>query len=212
MRETPRDNGPEHRPGYDTELPAPARARSEKVLTVNRIFLTLSIVSNLGLAVAFGFGLSIGDPSQADAILRRSVSLHLLTALGAALLALLVHAVALTYFMGTGRWIEETCEAYRLGPDPRARNIRLKYRAIPGMIVCILLIMTTGAFGAMSDPGAERSASWSSQIHFLLACLTLGGNVLSSWLEWSAIADNGRLVDSVVQEVKRIRTSRGLDS
>lgn len=178
---------------------------------MKRIFLTLSIVSNVCLVVTFALGWRIGDPSELDMALRRAVSLHLLTALGAALLALMVHAVALTYFMGTGRWIEETSAAYRLGEGPRRENIRLKYRAIPGMLVCIGLVIVTGAFGAMSDPGASRGTSWAPLIHFLLACATVGANLLVSWLEYSAIADNGRLVEAVVGEVRKIRQSRGME-
>ena len=56
---------------------------------------------------------------------------------GASLLAIMVHAVALTYFMGTGRWIEETCTAYKLGEEGRTANVRLKYRIIPGMVASV---------------------------------------------------------------------------
>jgi Na+/serine symporter len=177
---------------------------------VKRIFLSLSIVSCLALATAFGFGWSIGGADVAVEIMRRQVSLHLLTALGASLLCMMVHAISLTYFMGTGRWIEETCTAYRLGDEARKANIRLKYRAIPGMVACILAVIVTGAFGAMSSLGTSQGRNWTSTVHFLLACLTLGGNVVVSWLEYTAISRNAVLIDAVVQEVRRIRKEKGL--
>ena len=34
----------------------------------------------------------------------------------------LVHAIVLTYFMGTGRWLEETCRAYHLRDEHQARS------------------------------------------------------------------------------------------
>jgi len=178
---------------------------------VKRIFLTLATLSNLALAVAFGLGWSIGDPGLRDPAVRQSVSLHLLVALGAALLCLLVHAISLTYFMGTGRWIEETSEAYRLGEAPRQQNIRFKYQVVPGMLACIVLVIATGALGVLSDPGATRGKPLPSMIHFSMACLTLGANIFVSWLQYSAISRNGELVDAIVQEVRAIRQAKGLD-
>lgn len=176
---------------------------------MNRIFLTLSIVSNLAILGAFALGWRIDDPRAPDA--GDAVSVHFLVALGSSIIALLVHAVALTYFMGTGRWIEETCEAYRLGEEPRRRNIRLKYQVIPGMVVCIALILATGALGAVADPASSYDMAGSATIHFGLAVATLLGNGVASWIEHRCIARNGRLVTRIVEEVRTIRRAKGLD-
>jgi hypothetical protein len=188
----------------------PDLARSR--LAVNRIFLTLAVVANLGLGVAVWYGLGVHDQSSDLAVVKHSVSMHLLIALGASLLVLMLHAVVLTYFMGTGRWLEDTSTAYKLDERFRLQNIRLKYRAIPGMIVCMLLIILTGAFGASADPLPTAQSSITSTIHFTLAMTTVFLNLLVSVLEYQAIAGNGRLVAEVVGEVKRIRKERGLDS
>ncbi|MBL8851174.1 MAG: hypothetical protein JNG89_15950 [Planctomycetaceae bacterium] len=135
----------------------------------------------------------------------------MLTALAAALLVLLVHAVALTYFMGTGRWLEETCEAYKLGSEAREANVRLKYRVIPGMVACIGLVVLTGAFGAMADPAATAHKTWAANVHLGLALVTLLANVCVSWVEQRAITRNGGLVDAVVARVNQMRRERGLD-
>jgi hypothetical protein len=177
---------------------------------VNRIFFTLATVSNLGLAWTFWLGWSIDDPHSATVDAQSAVTWHFLTALGAAVVALLVHAIALTYFMGTGRWIEETCDAYSLGPTARQENIRLKYRAVPGMVGCVLLVVATGALGAMSDPAANIQWGPAPKVHLALAIVTLSANVLVSWTEYTAIARNGRIVDEVTAEVRRIRHERGL--
>jgi len=178
---------------------------------VNRIFLTLALVANSGLGLAVWYGLGIHDQSQDLSVVKHSVSMHLLVALGASLLVLMLHAVVLTYFMGTGRWLEDTSNAYRLDEHFRGRNIRLKYRAIPGMIACMLLIILTGAFGASADPLPTAGPSLASTAHFTLAMTTVFLNLVVSVLEYQAIAANGRLVGEVVGEVKRIRKERGLD-
>ncbi len=179
---------------------------------MNRIFLTLAIIANLGLGLAAWYGFSVHDHSRDLQAVRHAVSMHLLVALGVSLLVLMLHAVVLTYFMGTGRWLEDTSTAYRLDERYRQRNIRLKYRAIPGMIACLLLIILTGAFGASADPLPTATSTASATIHFTLAMATVFLNLLVSILEYTAIAANGRLVAEVVGEVKRIRKERGLDA
>lgn len=178
---------------------------------MSRIFLTLSSVANGALLFTLILGWRIVDPASLEPGVRNAVTWHMLTALGAALLVLLVHAVALTYFMGTGRWLEETCEAYSLGEDARRANIRLKYRVIPGMVACMILVVVTGAFGAMADPAANTPRPWAASVHLALALATLLTNVLVSWVEQRAIVQNGRLVDAVVERVTQIRLARGLD-
>lgn len=178
---------------------------------MSRIFLTLAVIANGALLITLILGWRIVDPASLEPGARNAVTWHMLTALGAALLVLLVHAVALTYFMGTGRWLEETAEAYGLGEEPRAANVRLKYRVIPTMVGCILLVVVTGAFGALADPAANMHRPSAAKIHFALALITLLCNLLASWLQYRTIAQNGRLVDAVVARVQQIRLERGLD-
>ena len=177
---------------------------------MTRIFLTLALVANLALCVTFGMGCFIGDPRAPE--VRSLVTLHFLVALGTAMLVLLVHAVALTYFMGTGRWIEETAAAYKLGDVPRMENLKLKSRVIPWMVGCMVLLIVTVAFGAMSDPASGRRYASAAPIHFSLAITTLLANFLVSWTEWSAIDRNGKIVNEVLAEVRAIRTAKGLEN
>jgi hypothetical protein len=178
---------------------------------VNRIFLVQAIFGNALLVGAFALGWMISDAGSLAPEARAEVNRHMFVSLGAAILVLLVHAVALTYFMGTGRWIEETCEAYSLGTEQRKRNIRLKYQAIPGMVLAMVLVIITGAFGAMADPGSNTRMASAATIHFTLAIITLCVNLLACALEYDAIRRNGLLVDAVVADVRRIRREQGLD-
>ena len=177
---------------------------------MTRIFLTLAIISNSLLVVTLLLGLNIDDAASLSESARNQVTWHMLTALGTAVLVMLVHAVALTYFMGTGRWIEETAAAYRLGETARRENIHLKYRVLPGLVSCILLVMATGAFGAIADPASAVQLSWAVLAHQLLSWFTLLANVFVSALEWGAIDQNGKLVDAMIQDVRRIRAEHGL--
>lgn len=178
---------------------------------MSRIFLTLSVIANASLLGAFALGWSIDDPASLAPAGRNLVTWHFLfSVLVAALLVLLVHAVSLTYFMGTGRWIEETCEAYKLGESARKENIRLKYRVIPGMVLCIALLVLTSALGAMADPAANMRLSHGASIHLAAAVATVLANLLVSWVEYDSIARNGDLVEQVVADVNRIRADRGL--
>jgi len=177
---------------------------------VTRIFATLSLIGNLGLIAVFWLGWKVGDDALSVEV-RRQMSTHFLAALAAIPVALLVHSVAFTYFMGTGRWIEETSEAYKLGPEFRDKNIKLKYRMLPGMMLCVGLMLITAAFGAISDPGANVRMANSKLIHFSLAIATLLTNLLVTWTEWQSIARNGQLVESVMDRVRQIRRDKGLD-
>ncbi len=177
---------------------------------MNRIFLTLAVVSNLGLMATFVLGWTVVSPEVGGAT-GLPLSVHFLSALAALTLTLLVHAIVLTYFMGTGRWIEETSNAYQLGIDSRAENIQLKYRTMPGMVGCIVLLIVTGGFGAVADPGSSVSLSSAKLIHMLLACASLLANVTVSMIEYQTIQRNGRLVDEIMTSVRAIRRERGLD-
>ncbi len=179
---------------------------------MSRIFLTLAVISNLLLLTTVLLGMNIEDARSLSDAARDQMALHFLVALASALIAMFVHAVVLTYFMGTGRWIEETCEAYRLGETARRENIRLKYRVIPGLVACLLLIIVTGAFGAIADPGSNSDLAAAPLIHFTLAILTLLTNTFVSYLEWSQITRNSQVVDAIIVEVRRIRTEKGLEN
>jgi hypothetical protein len=191
------------------------RRAIDRKLAVTRIFLTLAILANVLLAVAFVLGLMIGDPRVADAQVQAGVSAHFLTAVGALVFAALVHAIVLTYFMGTGRWIEETGDSYPLPAGLREDCKRLKYRVLPVMAACLVLLILAGATGAAADPASPYGAQgiWgipSSKVHFFLAAATLCVNLLVSYFEYAAISANGNIVESVLQAVRRIRLEKGL--
>jgi hypothetical protein len=85
--------------------------------SMTRIFLTLAICSTVTLLTALWLGLEVGDAALRSTFVQSRVAVHFLTGVAAIVFAVLVHALVVTYFMGTGRWLEETCNAYRLGDE-----------------------------------------------------------------------------------------------
>jgi hypothetical protein len=180
-----------------------------------RIFLTLAILSTLLIGAALALGLGIGDPTVRTAEVQQRVSYHLLTALAALVFASLVHALVLTYFMGTGRWMEETCQAYALPDDRRRENQSLKYRVLPALFFSFVLLVAAGALGAAADPASPvRISQWlglsAAEWHFLLALTAVGVNLAVNLWEYAAVSRNARLIADVLAEVRRIRAERGL--
>ena len=77
-------------------------------------------------------GLNISDTAVSSPEIQQQVGTHMLIGLGTLTFAALVHAISLTYFMGTGRWVEETSRAYKLPTDFHDENQKIKYRLMPG--------------------------------------------------------------------------------
>ncbi len=160
-------------------------------------------------------GLMIDDPKVRSVSVQAGVQYHFLMALAALVFATLVHAIVLTYFMGTSRWIEETSAAYRLSSKLYDRSKSIKYQTIPLMIVCFLLLLFTGAMGAAADPASPMQAKgWGSvsaaTIHLIAAFSAIVANLFVNWLEFRALEKNGEIVDEVLAEVRRIRLEKGL--
>lgn len=182
---------------------------------MKRIFLTLAFVATTFLVITIILGLNIGDVRKADPEIQSQVSTHMLIGLGTLTFATLVHAISLTYFMGTGRWIEETSNAYSLPETFYKQSQQIKYRTLPGMTLCIVLLIVTGALGAAADPATPLSLDGTlgmtgAQIHFFTAVATALINLIINFTQFVAIAKNSDVVESVLAEVRRIREERGL--
>ena len=182
---------------------------------MKRIFLTLALIANAILLYVIWRGLNIGDTGANLPEVQQQVGSHMLIGLGALTFATFVHAVALTYFMGTGRFLEETSKAYSLSGEYHSCSQRFKYGILPGMTVCLLLMITTGALGAVADPATPASLAdtfgiTDDWIHFGGAIVMVGLNLVVTLLEYRAIAGNTQVIGQVLTEVHRIRKERGL--
>lgn len=181
---------------------------------MKRIFTTLAIFSTLLLLATYVLGWMIDDPrdlSDGGA----SVRWHFLTGVGGLMFAALVHAIVLTYFMGTGRWLEETTQAYKLEDSWTSTNRAIKYRTLPWMAGALLMLILAGAFGAIADPASPAGADGfggisAALMHNLVASFALAANVVINLVEYNSIARNTELIEGVLTEVHRIRRERGL--
>lgn len=183
---------------------------------MTRIFLTLALCSTVALLTTLGLGLGIGDASLRDSAVQSRVAVHFLSGVGAIVFAVLVHALVVTYFMGTGRWLEETCQAYALGVGWQGESRDLKWRLYPALTLSLLLLIATGALGGAADPASAVGFQGigplsAAQIHLTVAGLTFLFNAAVNVWEYSALKRNGELVNRVLQEVRRIRGERGLE-
>lgn len=180
---------------------------------MTRIFLTLASASTLLLLTVFVVGLNIDDPKQFQS--QSLVSWHLMLALTGLVFAALVHALVLTYFMGTGRWVEDVSKAYQLEERWRLESQKLKYRVLPWMCFSMLLLLTTIGFGAAADPASRLGFSgWAglsaSKVHLVVASVTVCFNFFVNVCEFHALEGNGQLVRELVEKVREIRVARGL--
>lgn len=184
---------------------------------MNRIFLTLAVVSNLLLGGSFllGLGIDVGSTPDQAALASSAIRLHLLTGVLSLVLVMLVHAIVLTYFMGTGRWIEETSQAYRLGDGFFERGRRLKHSVIPKLSAGVLLPVLLVPTGAMADPASPLGLpAWvgvsASTVHFMSAGTLVILNILINVAEYGVISQNAEVIDEVMGEVRRIRSEHGM--
>ncbi len=182
---------------------------------MSRIFPTLAVVAVVVMLVAFGLGWVIEDAKSIEPAKMSQVSLHMFAGLGALVFVSLVHSIVLTYFMGTGRWLEETSKAYSLGNEYFAASKRIKYRTIPMMVVGIFSLVMVGAIGAMADPASGSAfTGWfgldAAKTHFAIAATAVVLNLLIHFIEFQAVRQNGEVITMVLADVHRIRTERGL--
>ena len=177
---------------------------------MSRIFMGLAFLNAVALLATFSVGLLCEGRASVSTDVPLTISqqwfaIHLLAGLFTAVLTLVVHCMALTYFMGTGRWVQEVVAAYQLPDSLWGQARRLKQRTFPFVLGSILLIIGTTALGAATDRGLiDRN------LHLALAVLAVGFNFWSYLREYLAIRTNGDLLDRIMGEVNRMRRDRGL--
>jgi uncharacterized membrane protein len=143
---------------------------------------------------------------------RAWMTLHMLLGSGAALIALLVNSIAITYFIGTSRWCKEVCETYQLAPALAERSTRLKRGTFPWALAGIFSVIAVVGLGAAADPsGANwpRSASFVLP-HYVAAMITLVVVMAAFGVQVSRIAENYQIIEEILAEVRAIRAARNL--
>jgi len=184
---------------------------------MHRIFPVLAAVAVLFLAVSLALGLRIGDPlGGADKAALGRIGPHFLVGLATCLIVVLVMSIAVTYFIGTGRWCREVSDTYRLDPQFAARSNRLKRSAFPYALGGMLVMVIVAALGAAGDPAAALQVQppgglpWST-VHLAAALLGTAFLAFSFVMLWLAIDEHRRVIADILAEVRRIRQEKGLE-
>jgi hypothetical protein len=182
---------------------------------MTRIFPVLASLSLMLMAVALVLGFTIGDlyadPPAAETFIWRGR--HMLTGVAAALAVVLVESIAVTYFIGTSRWVKEVTETYRLPTEELARSTQLKRRTFPWCVLGMLAVVAVGALGAASDPGTGRPGTQQmAGVHQLAALLGLCIIAWTYYRAWLNISANQDIIARIVAQVQHIRAERGLDA
>ena len=165
------------------------------------------------MAATAGLGLWLGDlhGQTAPAVLRWG-TVHRLSGVLAALMVVLVNSMAVTYFIGTGRWCREVVETYGLNDRYIARSRRLKRAAFPFAMIGMLAVVTIVALGGAADPASGRPGTQQWVTPHLL-----GGIGLAAMITWCfqsqvpQIRLQQGLIEEVMDEVRESRRRRGLD-
>ena len=143
---------------------------------------------------------------------RSRMTIHLLLGSAAALIAVLVNCVAITYFIGTSRWCKEVCETYHLPAELATRSTRLKRSTFPWALLGILTVIGIIALGAAADPSGANHANAPSFVmpHYLAAMLGILIVTASFWVQATRIAANYAVIEEILAEVRRIRAEKNL--
>jgi hypothetical protein len=165
------------------------------------------------LVATAGLGLWIGDLHGAtDPRLLRWATVHRLSGVLTALVVVLVNSMAVTYFIGTGRWCREVVETYGLDAGFVGRSRLLKRRAFPLSLVGMLAVVGIVALGGAADPATGRAGSTDWVIPHLVGGIGLAG--LIAWCfqaQLPGIRRQQDLIADVMQAVHHERSARGLD-
>lgn len=158
-------------------------------------------------------GLWIGDlHGQTDQSVLRWGTVHRLSGIFSALMVVLVNSMAVTYFIGTGRWCREVVETYGLSAAITERAKAIKRAAFPRSVLGMLAVVGIVALGGAADPATGRPGTQDWVTPHLVGAMALAA--LIAWCFQSQLPRIRRqqvLIEEVLGEVREIRRARGLD-
>ena len=125
---------------------------------MDQVFKRAALFALTLLVVTAGLGLWLGDlHGVTDPAVLRWGTVHRLSGVLAALMVVLVNSMAVTYFIGTGRWCREVVETYGLDGSYIERSRRLKRSAFPFALLGMLAVVTVVAV-SVALPRSETAS------------------------------------------------------
>jgi hypothetical protein len=168
---------------------------------MHRIFLGLAITDGTLLAVSFGAGFVAAGEARGPGEVWHG--LHFLIGLLTTMGTLLVHSIVFTYFLGTGKWVDEVVRVYRLPGWLSAQAQKNKRKAFPFELGSMAVIGGTAWLGAGTD-----ARQWPSVWHLGLAALALAFNLGAFVAEYATIVVQARLLLEVKDQADRLRLAQ----
>lgn len=144
--------------------------------------------------------------------LRPQMSQHMLLGILAALMTLLACSVSITYFVGTSRWFKEVVDTYKLEQHYVDISQQTKRRAFRWSVLGSVAILVVVGLGAAAEPtwaNARHSQEY-VLLHYVAALAAIGLLLVSFVAQYVSLASNATLIESVMNDVRRIRQARGL--
>lgn len=144
--------------------------------------------------------------------MRPSMTQHMLLGILAALMTLLACSVSITYFVGTSRWFKEVVDTYKLDRNFVTESQQIKRRSFRWSVLGALSILAVVGLGAAAEPtwaNAQHSQGYVMP-HYLAALAAIALLIASFAAQYLSLDANGKLIETVMGEVRRIRQERGL--
>lgn len=181
---------------------------------MERVYSRAAMFAVALMVATAGLGLWIGDlHGQTDRAILRWGTVHRLSGVFAAIMVVLVNSMAVTYFIGTGRWCREVAETYGLSATVHERARAIKRAAFPWSVLGMLSVVGIVALGGAADPSTGRPGSQDWVTPHLVGAIGLAA--LIAWCFQSQLPRIRRqqaLIEEVLAEVREIRRARGLET
>jgi len=180
---------------------------------MERVFSQVALFAVALLVATAGLGLWLGDlhGQTAPQVLRWG-TVHRLSGVLSALVVVLANSMAVTYFIGTGRWCREVVETYALDASYIERSRRIKQAAFPFAILGIFGVVLIVALGGAADPASGRPGTQDWVTWHLIGGISLVAAI--AWCFQAQLPNLRRqhaLIEEVLADVRTIRRDRGLD-
>lgn len=156
------------------------------------LFLGLTFFNLLSLAATavLGYGVMFRGPAFAP--------YHQLMGVLSTIACCAVHCIVFTYFIATAKWVQHAIDVKHLDPQLSQPTRSFKAQAFPAALSAMFIVFLTAVIGVITLSYGIRPI-W----HHVLAVVAVLVNAGAAFMEYQAIVKNGRLIDSILEQVNR---------